>query len=454
MRPRHAVATMTTTVRILGSRAREQVPGTSITLLAPGFRGSLTQLTPGVAAPNGFDLPFTEAASGADVMLAAQLKLHLDARQAPMPGLRSRSAVVGYPRVIVPRRHGVAYALLQTDESGISSFLSALPGDDSEAVFPLTIAAVGSTRRTLRVLMWPELSATGPGSLAVASRWERLRRPDQLAQLGLDGSWQPPDRASLAAGPVLLLLHDTFSTPQTSFVDWLRDPSFAEVSRHYEGRCLACTQPTLATGIDENLAWLIEQLAPLPGPFDIVAHGRGGLLARALAVDGRLPLRRVCQVGTPNKGTMLAREAHLPRFLDAHVAMLAHLPVSVAQSTLEGALCMARFLAQGLRAALPGVEVLTPDSAPLRALADFSAPGLRWFTAGARFTPPDGHVEMIDEFDATANDLVVPAQGCHEPGIPVTESLRLAGVDTHHHNYFANTRVRERLAQWLLEDGQ
>ena len=35
---------MTTTVRILGSRAREQVPGTSITLLAPGFSGALQQL--------------------------------------------------------------------------------------------------------------------------------------------------------------------------------------------------------------------------------------------------------------------------------------------------------------------------------------------------------------------------------------------------------------------------
>ena len=257
---------------------------------------------------------------------------------------------------------------------------------------------------------------------------------------------------ALAAGPVLLLLHDTFATPQTAFAHWLGDESFAHVSRRYEGRCLACTQPTLSAGIDANLEWLVERLAPLPGPFDIVAHGRGGLVARALAVDGRLPLRRVCQVGSPNKGTLLARESQLPRFLDAHVAMLAHLPASVALSTLEGALCMARFLAQGLRAALPGVEVLTPDSAPLRALADFSAPELRWFTVGARFTPPEGHLERVDEFDTAPNDMVVPTQGCHEPGIPVAESLRLAGIDTHHHNYFANVRVRECLARWLLED--
>ena len=445
---------MTTTVRILGSRAREQVPGTSITLLAPGFRGALTQLTPGVASAADFDLPFAEASAGADVMLAAQLTLQLEAQPHPRaPGLRSRSAVATHPRVIVPRRHGVTYALLQTDETGASSFLAPQPGDHTEAVFLLSIAAQGATRRTLRVLMWPDLQATGPGSLAVTSRWEKQRRPNQLAQRGLVGQWQSPDWSGLAGGAVLLLLHDTFSTSQAAFADWVDDAGFAAVARHYQGRCLAFTHPTLAAGIDENLDWLVNHLASLPGPFDIVAHGRGGLVARALAVDGRLPLRRVCQVGTPNKGTMLARESHLPRFLDAHVAMLAGTAKDVALGTLEGVLCLARCVAQGLRAALPGVEVLTPDSAPLRALADFRAPQLRWFTVGAGFAPPPGHApdpQPADDFSSLPNDLVVPAQGCHEPGIPVDDSLHLQGPDVHHHNYFAQPRVREQLATWLL----
>ena len=38
-------------------------------------------------------------------------------------------------------------SLLQTDEAGHSGFLSPLPGDDSEAVFLLSVAAAGSTRR-------------------------------------------------------------------------------------------------------------------------------------------------------------------------------------------------------------------------------------------------------------------------------------------------------------------
>lgn len=439
------------TVRILGSRAREHVPGTSITLLAPGFRGALTQLLPGVADNDTCDLPFAEAAAGGDVMLAAQLTLQLEAHLVSQgAGLRSRSAMVTHPRVIVPRRHGVTYALLQTDETGASRLLSPQPGDDTEAVFLLSVAGEGATRRTLRVLMWPDLQPTGPDSLAVAARWERLRRPNQLAQLGVAGSWQPPDFDALARGAVLLLLHDTFSTPQATFADWIDDASFAPLAEVYQGRCLAFTHPTLAAGIDDNLVWLTSRLATLPGPFDVVAHGRGGLLARSLAVDGRLPLRRVCQVGTPNQGTALARSSQLPRFLDAHLAMLARMPQAVAQGALEGVLCLARCVAQGLRAGLPGVEVLTPDSAPLRGLADFRRPNLEWFTVGAEFAPPDWRVDEheSDDFASVPNDLVVPAQGCHEPGIPVSDSLHVSGV--HHHAYFADARVREHLAQWLM----
>jgi hypothetical protein len=270
---------MTTTVRILGSRAREQVPGTSITLLAPGFRGALAQLTPGVATRADFDLPFAKAAACSDVMLAAQLKLQLEARPpSRSDGLRSRSAMVTHPRVIVPRRHGITYALLQTDETGVSNLLSPQPGDASEAVFRLNVAGRGATNRTLRVLMWPDLQPSGPGSLA-ASRWERLRRPHQLAQRAIDGTWRQPDWHALAGGRVLLLLHDTFSTAQATFADWLDDPSFELLARAYQGRCLAFTHPTLATGIDENLNWVVTHLGHLPGPIDIVLLPVGAIAA-------------------------------------------------------------------------------------------------------------------------------------------------------------------------------
>ncbi len=436
-----------TTVRILGSRAREQVPGTSITLLAPGFRGALTQLTPGVATGGGYDLPFGGAAAGADVMLAAQLTLNLEARiSTGGPGLRSRSARVAHPRVIVPRRNGVAYALLQTDETGASSFVVPMSKDDTEVTFPLDVAAHGATRRILRVLMWPLQPVLVPGAMAIASRWERLRRPNQLAQYFGNGQWQAPDWRSLGGGAVLLLLHDTFSTPQAAFAEWIGDASFMSVHRGLGGRCLAFSHPTVASGIDENLAWLVAHLSQLPGPIDIVAHGRGGLLARAIAADARLPLRRVCLVGTPNKGTTLALPANRLGFLNGHVAMLARTSTVVAQATLEGALCMVRFVALGLAEPLPGIEALQPG-----ARAGVLNPGAQqWFTVSAQFAADGGHGnETPDEFSSIPNDLVVPSDSCHDLGVPVTDSLKLGGAEVHHHSYFKDTHVRDRLATWL-----
>lgn len=441
-----------TTVRILGSRAREQMPGTGITLLAPGFRGALTQLSAGAAPFAEHDLPFTAAAAGADVILAAQLTLNIEARPAEgIRGLRSRSAVAAHPRVIVPRRHGVAYALLQTDETGASSFVFPGSGDEDEAIFPLTIAATGATRRALRVLMWPAQQVLAAGALAMVAAWERERRPNQLAQLARAGSWTPPDRRALAHGPVLLLLHDTFSTPQATFAAWTGDTSFQTVLDAFAGRCLAFAHPTLATALDGNVSWLMTQLAHLPGPFDIVAHGRGGLLARAIAADGRLPLRRVCQLGTPNNGTPLALDANLMRFLDGHVAMLARAPVKAAEATLEGVLCMARFAALGLTGSLPGLAVQGSGNPALRRLVPSNPSLQQWFTVSAQFTAPGGHGDLHDRdvFSAAPNDLVVPSDGCHEPGVPVADSLRLGGSEVHHHNYFANRHVRERLAHWL-----
>ena len=445
---------MATTVRILGSRSREQVPGTGITLLAPGFRGALTQLAAGAAAVAEHDLPFAEAAAGAETMLAAQLTLSIEARPAESPGLRSRSAVASHPRVIVPRRSGVAYALLQTDETGSSSIVLPSQRDQTEAVFSLTISARGATRRTLRVLMWPALPVTDMGALAIASRWEHLRRPSHLAQCGPGGDWLAPDWPALAGGPVLLLLHDTFSTPQSTFAEWIGDASFAAVSRAFGGRCLAYAHPTLTTALEDNVSWLASQLAHLPGPFDIVSLGRGGLLARAIAADGRLPLRRVCQVGAPNKGSPLAREMNLLRFLDGHVAMLACIPNRVARPTLEGVLCMARVAALGLAVPLPGLAIQADNAAPGAARA--SAPSVQqWFTVSAQFERDGGHLHQsvdTDDFAVNPNDLVVPSEGCHEPGVPVTDRLRLGGSRVHHHNYFANAHVREHLAQWLAPD--
>jgi hypothetical protein len=46
------------------------------------------------------------------------------------------------------------------------------------------------------------------------------------------------------------------------------------------------------------------------------------------------------------------------------------------------------------------------------------------------------------------DDLVVPSAGCHARLQPA-DSQHIAGMDAHHHHYFANPLVREKLAAWL-----
>jgi hypothetical protein len=130
--------------------------------------------------------------------------------------------------------------------------------------------------------------------------------------------------------------------------------------------------------------------------------------------------------------------------------MRATRPQNPARGTLEGALCLVRCVAQGIRASLPGVDALTPAAAGSRALAHSNRAGLEWFTVGGEFSLPGGHGGAPAAPDDTAipNDLVVPSQGCHDPGIAVRDSLHLTRV--HHHGYFSQPAVREQLRSWLL----
>jgi pimeloyl-ACP methyl ester carboxylesterase len=430
---------VTISVPILGSRAREQLPGTSITLRAPGFRGELSRFA-GVMEPDDSDPLPLAALAGADVMLASRLDMQIEAPLRDDAGLRTRSAVATQPQLIVPRRPGIAYALLQTDAGGRSEFVLPLPGDAEEAIFPLGVPTSGSAQRALRVLMWPGRSVLDAGSLESTAQWERFRRPNYITCIGSGGKRSLPDWGALDNGPLLLLLHGTFGTPESAFGAWFADPSFGRLVQRYEGRCVAFAHPTLATSISENLEWLLAQLPPRKFPVDIVGHGRGGLLARALVSDGRLPVRRVCQVGSPNHGTPLAREPLA--WLNGHVALLAGLPANHALPTLEGALALVRSVALGAETGLPGVDTVIPESfAPAPPAAADAAP-LQWLTIGAHYL---GQVARNE----AATDLVVPSEDCHRPGPDVEDSLRLIGDEVHHHNYFTDRRVRERLFGWL-----
>jgi pimeloyl-ACP methyl ester carboxylesterase len=189
---------------------------------------------------------------------------------------------------------------------------------------------------------------------------------------------------------------------------------------------------------------LLAQLPTRSQPVDIVGHGRGGLLARALVADNHLPVRRVIQVGTPNNGTPLASEPLA--WLNAHVAPLASMPSQYSFLTLEGALALMRSVALGAEPGLPGIENVLPDGPPVATVGGPEST-VRWYTVGAHYRPEADAQEVGIAEPAT--DLVVSSEDCHRPGAEVTDSLRIAGESVHHHNYFADRRVRDSLFGWL-----
>ena len=138
--------------------------------------------------------------------------------------------------------------------------------------------------------MWPAQPVTDAGALAVAARWERLRRPSQLAQCGPDGDWLAPDWPALGQGPVLLLLHDTFSTPQSTFADWVGDASFAPVLQALRRPMPGVRASHAGSGLDENVAWLCRRLRICPGPSTSWRWDEADCWRARIAADGRLAL--------------------------------------------------------------------------------------------------------------------------------------------------------------------
>lgn len=97
----------------------------------------------------------------------------------------------------------------------------------------------------------------------------------------------------------------------------------------YSGRIFAFDHPTIVTSSDQNVSWLIDNLPGDGWDLDVIAHPRGGLVARALvehasgsAAAGRIQLHRIVFLGTPNAATPLADMNHMERYVDVMTNLL------------------------------------------------------------------------------------------------------------------------------------
>jgi hypothetical protein len=295
----------------------------------------------------------------------------------------------------------------------------------------------GPIGRALRIVVLKLLAPVARMALPrLARRWEE----SHWRSAGLQSGWTrivgnsgadlelqagPPTTVDAAAGPILLLVHGTFSDTRGSFGQLAAGGFFEQARTRYGDRIFGFEHFTLSESLDDNLNALWEALPNTSLRLDLVGYSRGcllvrGLLDRALSESGskrRVRVEHLALVAGPNLGTPLAD----PRRFDHTIGWFANLldalpdnPFTTAAAWISHALS---WLAQGITGTLPGLAAMAPDGTAIKQLravaardAARSAAVVAHYTADANFALR--LVDMgIDRFFAGDNDLVVPTDG-------------------------------------------
>jgi pimeloyl-ACP methyl ester carboxylesterase len=335
-------------------------------------------------------------------------------------------------------------------------------------------------KKLLSVLVFPILEA-GAGLLAkqLAHGWENRHRPPLLRRFkGPDDAVTPTvldedGLRLLAGGRALLFIHGTCSSSQGGFGALPADV-WSALRERYGGRLFAYDHPTLSVDPLENAETLRQLVtADLRLDVDVVAHSRGGLVARAIAcagVDDTFPLRvnKIVHVGVPNAGTALANVERYSQFIDRVSTMLNLLPdgpLSVVADVLDGLLTLVKIIGCNGIGELPGLHIMDPTYDWLAALGSREVPPLIAYAIDSDFEPVGGLLKLVRVenglvdrvFGDAGNDMVVPSEGVHETDpllhfATIPEERRLSfGRDESiwHCAYFGSRKTGTKLLDWL-----
>lgn len=476
--------------------------GGGVTLRAPGLRGR-AERTQEVVDGRGVPPAATAALSAAlaDAGMEQVVAVEVEAQPTGLGGPddgRGPGEGEGLSLSVPDLGPQSVQVLLVVDDAGIATWHLADEPDpfatSAEVTFtvpPPTPAApadegsdrglIGTIGRTvLSVLLVPVLES-GAKALArvLAAKYEKTHRPTRLRRftpehrltagaddLALVGG------SSLTDEPTLLLLHGTFSTSHGGFAG-LDDETVRALWDAYGGRVLAYDHPTLSLTPQQNAKELLT-LVPqgLSLPVDIVAHSRGGLVARALAdeVAGqeRAPLRvrSVVFAATPNAGTALADTKNLKAFVDRMTTMLNLVPdgpAGVVADVLAGVLDAVKILAVGAADGLPGLQAMDPKETSLKTLGHRLDPATPTASVSSTFEPKGSLLSLMRGADGVAdlvfgedpNDLVVPTDGAAGrawlPGHVSSAGRDVAFATSDavwHCSLFSQGRTRTALLDW------
>lgn len=268
---------------------------------------------------------------------------------------------------------------------------------------------------------------------------------------------------------ILLLLHGTFSSINGCFGELIRDRFFAQLSRKY-AYVLGLEHDTLTVPPDTNAHELNDLLRferlRRNYAVDIIAHSRGGLVARWLAESivcnspfygGRsCAIKRVVMFGTPNSGTPVAQ--NLLNMINVVGNSTGYIPDEGMRNFLYAVISVIRLIGHGVER-LPGIEAQSPNSEFLRDLNGPNDSGaIQYSVASSQYKPEKYLYRLLTAacgyalFNGEPNDLVVPASSVSAcvPTQTFNNAWRYAGPEIHHCSFFGNARTKRFLKQALL----
>jgi beta-lactamase superfamily II metal-dependent hydrolase/tetratricopeptide (TPR) repeat protein len=412
----------------------------------------------------------------------------------PAPRRRGEPAAEPSKLVVdVPASSGFSLLLVEDEVTGLWHWAMPREPATSEAVgatrFEVALARPATTRgvmgrltaRVVRIVvlkLGDALIAEGTERLAAAFekrhrrgglRWftpgdYRDAKPEMSDQLGA------ADVARLSAGRSLLFLHGAFALSHTGF---RRMPPelLARLGAGFDGRVWAYDHHTLSRTPRDNASDLVARLRELGVDelaVDVIAHDRGGLVARELVErppDGSpLRIESVTFVGAANWGTPLCDEDHLAKLVDRITNLMAFIPDNVVTDVIDAVATVSASVACRAFAGLVGLTAMSPGGDYLEQLNVRRARPSTAYRAVVSNYEPSGDAELARKlrnlvsdhvFSGRPNDLIVPTDSAYRIGdnrVLVEEPDRVEfhpsqAVD--HHGFWREPEFDRRITEWF-----
>ncbi len=366
---------------------------------------------------------------------------------------------------------------------GAASRTYVVPRDEEPVNTVGTRGLLGSAASTiLKVMNFPLIDPIlGELGRNFAEKWEQSRRPYGARLITSDNfqsstpeALTSDDWQRIASGKSLLLLHNTLGRAETA-VGPLPADVFRQLEQKYDGRIFALDHFTLSHAPKRNVEELLAKHLPneLSLNLDVLCHGRGGLVGRALVErlgefnlgSRNLSVDKVVFAGSPNAGTELADPANLVKYVNTVTAILNWIPAAdpatlAVKTVVSGVLTVVKTMAIGLSNSLEGLTAMAPGDTLDWLNQPSDIEGVTYFGLASDFAPAAGGLSayaknlVAKRVIGEKNDLLVPAESVvgenGSPLFPLEHQHVLSQAEgVSHMGYFSNPAGHQKLIEWL-----